>query len=408
MKKLQVWFASLFILLAVQGRAQTTEIIDIPSKIFHGIRKVKICLPQGYNDYPNRKYNVIYFFDAQSDEFFNYVKATIDYLGANADIFISPVILVGIQTDDRRFEFLPKNQTDQPLKDYGTSVRLGGADSLALHLKKEVFPVIQQKFRCNSFNIAIGHSLSASFITYTMIKYPELFNTTIAISPNYYYDNEQLLHVFSNLTSYHTLNKKILYIAYGKDDKTEERFRKSTIKMDSILSKKKIKGLIWQVQSLDNNSHSTTPLEGIFKGLMAFNRELIPSEQQIETFYNDRQISFTDNLKKYYKSRADSYNIQLPTIEDINHIAYNCFYSQKNNDAIEVLKWAISMYPDDTNLFDSMGEIEQGAGNVKEALSFYTKGLEIVEQQKANVPIDTYERLKKGFESRIKSVVNSK
>ena len=403
MKKVNIYFAILFVLLTVTGQAQTTSIIDIPSKVFHGIRKVKVCLPQGYDDYPNRKYNVIYFFDAQSDEFFNYVKATIDYLGANADIFISPVILVGIQTDDRRFEFLPKNLTAQPLKDFGTGVRLGGADSLSIHLKEEVFPAIQQKYRCNPFNIAIGHSLGATYITYALLKYPGLFNAAIAVSPNYYYDNEQLLHLFSTIGNSEILNKKFLYIAYGKGDKTEERFKPATIKMKNILTEKNIKGFKWQVESLDNNSHSTTPLEGIFKGLMAFNREIV-SDNQMETFYKDSLISLTDNLKKFYKSRSNKFNIELPTVEDINHIAYNCFYSQKKKDAIEILQWAVSLYPNDSNLYDSMGEIEQGAGNEKEALSFYTKGLEMVELQKLNVPTDTYERLKKGFEDRLKSV----
>lgn len=308
MRPLQIYIASLFILFSVQGKAQDTEIIDVPSNIFHGIRKVKIYLPVGYNDFPNRKYNIIYFFDAQSDEFFNYMKATLDYLGANADIYISPVILVGIQTGDRRFEFLPKNHTSQPLKDYGSGVKLGGADSLALHLKEEVLPVIKQKYRCTSYNIAVGHSLGASFVTYAMIKYPKLFNAIIAISPNYYYDNEQLLHLFEELADYQILDKKYLYIAYGKTDKMEERFKPSTIKMESILSKKNIKGFKWQVQSLDNISHSTTPLEGIFKGLWAFNKELIASDELIENFHNDKQTSFTDNLRKYYSSRSEEYS----------------------------------------------------------------------------------------------------
>ena len=53
-----------------------------------------------------------------------------------------------------------------------------------------------------------------------------------------------------------------------------------------------------------------------------------------------------------------------------------------------------------------MGEIAQSAGNEKEALRLYSKGLEMVEQQKLNIPADTYERLKNGFKERIKSVIH--
>jgi predicted alpha/beta superfamily hydrolase len=408
MKKLKIFFIALFIIIVGSINAQTTEIINIPSRVLHSIRKVKICLPSEYNDYPTRKYNVVYLFDAQSDELFNYVKATIDYLMGNADIFISPVILVGIQTDDRRFEFLPKNKTNQPLKDYGTNVKLGGADSLSMHLKEEVFPFIQKKYRCNPYNIGIGHSLGATFLTYSLIKYPDLFNAIIAVSPNYYYDNEQVLHLFDSLATSQILDKKFLYIAHGKGDKLEERFKPSTIKMDSILSIKNIKGLKWQVQSLDNDSHATTPLEGIFKGLIVFNKEMILTDQQIEEFYNDSQTLFIDNFKKHYLTKASQYNIQLPSIEDINHIAYNCFYSGRTKEAIDILYWAISLYPNDSNLYDSMGEIQLETGNKKGAFNFYSKGLEVIERQKLDVSDKVYERFKKGFEDRIKSIGDKK
>ena len=398
-------FAFLFAFTTI-GKSQVTEILDIQSKVFNCVRKVKVSLPKDYNDYPNRKYNVIYLFDAQSDELFNYVKATIDYLMSSADIYISPVILVGIQTSNRQFEFLPKNQTQQPLKDYFQGVKLGGADSLSKHLNYEVFPIIQKKYHCTSYRIGIGHSLGATFLTYDLLKFPMLFNVIIAISPNYYYDNEQIIHLFDAEATSKILDKKFLYIAHGYSDKLEERFKPATTKMDSLLLKKNIIGLTWQVQSLDNDSHATTPLEGIFKGLIVFNKELAISDQQIERFYSDKQISFLDNLKKYYKNQSERFDIQLPTIEDINHIAYNCFYSDKKKEAIDVLTWAIFLYPDDTNLYDSMGEIQQETGDKNEALNYYTKGLETVEQQKSYLSPTTYLKLKKGFEDRIQSVKN--
>jgi hypothetical protein len=51
-----------------------------------------------------------------------------------------------------------------------------------------------------------------------------------------------------------------------------------------------------------------------------------------------------------------------------------------------------------------VGEIEQVSGDEKEALIFYSKGLEIVEKQKSNASPETYERLTKRFEDRIKSI----
>jgi predicted alpha/beta superfamily hydrolase len=403
MKKIKICFVLILIAQASLAQIQTTETINVQSKVFNEVRKVKVSLPPEYNDYPSRKYIVAYLFDAQSDDLFNYIKATIDYLTAEG--YIKPLILVGISSGNRQYEFTPKSETEQGLKYFQKS---GGADLLALHVKDEVLPDIQKRFRCNSYNIGIGHSLGATFVTYCLIKYPEIFNATIAISPNFHYDNEQIVHKFDSLTNVEKLFNKFLYIAYGKDDTYEDRFKPGTQKMDSVLIKKKIAGLKWQVKSLDNDSHGTTAAEGIFKGLLALYRQFTLSDKQINVFYHDTKRSFIDNVKEYYKSQSGWAHIQLPIVDDINNIGYNCMYAGKNKEAIEVFIWALSLYPDDSNLYDSMGEIQQNTGNKKEALNYYSKGLDIVKHQKSKVPIKTYAERIKWFNGRIKSVNNPK
>ena len=402
MKQVKILVALLIVAIATLGQSKT-EIINVQSKVFNEVRKVKVSLPEGYHDYPNRKYIVAWLFDAQSDAFFNFVKATIDYL--TADGYISPLILVGISSGNRQYEFTPKAETEQGIKYFRKS---GGAHLLALHLKDEVLPFIQKKYRCNSYNIGIGHSLGGTFLTYSLINYPELFNASIIISPNYQYDNEQLVHKFDSLTNNRILNNKFLYIAYGKGDAYEERFKPGTRKMDSLLIKKNIQGLKWKVNSLDNDSHGTTATEGIFKGLIALYRQFTLPYDEFSILINDTTRPFIDNVKKYYKLQSDWAGIQLPLINDINGMGYNCFYSNKSKEAIDVFEWALSLYPNDINLYDSMGEIQQSTGNNKEALRYYLKGITVVEQQKSKLQVRTYESLIKGFKERIHSIKATK
>ena len=402
MKKITIPIVCLLFALTTFGQTPTTGILEINSKVFNSVRKVKISLPPEYAENPNRSYKVVYMFDAQSDPLFNFTKETISYLTSNANIYIEPVILIGIVTANRQFEFLPKNRTNEPLKDYWAQVKLGGADSLAISLRDEIMPIINDKYRNNGYNIGIGHSLGGSFVTYTLTKYPDLFNAVIAVSPNYYYDHEQLLSTFDSLATTKLLKHKFLYIAYGKGDKLEERFRPSSIRMENILKRKNIAGLRWQVQSLDNNSHGTTPLEGIFKGLILLNTDLTVTEVQIDFFSKDKKASYVDNLKAYYQKQTITTGIQLPTIGDINHLAYNSFYSQNKADAIKILQWGISLYTDDANLFDSMGELQQDSGNMKEAKYYYTQALNIIEKQKPLFQLLTYQDKINWFTGRIK------
>ncbi|MEP7144925.1 MAG: alpha/beta hydrolase-fold protein [Ferruginibacter sp.] len=184
MKKIRILVFTLIIVQAALAQS-STEIITIQSKVFKDVRTVKVSLPAEYKDYPDRKYVVAYLFDAQSDAFFNFVKATFDYLAA--DGYMSPTILVGISSGNRQYEFTPTPGTENGIKYFNKS---GGANLLALHLKEEILPVIQKKYRCNSYTIGIGHSLGGTFVTYALLNFPEIFNSAIVISPNYHYDDE--------------------------------------------------------------------------------------------------------------------------------------------------------------------------------------------------------------------------
>jgi len=395
----------LFLAQTTISHAQTTDTLTIQSKIFGQSRKLKIILPARYNEYPNtnRQYMVAFLFDAQSEYFFNVNKTTIDYLIAEG--YLQPLIVVGIASDNRQYEFTPKAETEEGLKNFQKS---GGADLLALHLKEEALPAIHNKYRCIAYTIGIGHSLGATFVTYSLVRFPELFNAIIAVSPNFHYDKEQMVHKFDSLGNNKNLNHKFLYMAYGFGDNYEEKFKPATKKMDSLLQKKNIAGLRWQVKSLDNDSHGTTALEGIFKGLVALNRQFTLSDDQIEAFYNDKSKPFIEHVKDYYKSVSDWAGLQLPGVDIINNMGYNCFYSDRLKEAIEVFQWGLSVYPDDINLYDSMGEIQQNTGDKKSALAFYLKGLAVVKKQQSKFDNITYKNLISGFEGRIKSLDNPK
>lgn len=399
MKKFKLCLFLTLLISSVFCQAQVVDTLNIQSKVFNSTRKIKVVLPAGYNSDPNAKYIVAYLFDSQSEDFFNYYKSTIQYLTKEG--YINPLILVGIASENRQYEFTPKAQTQQGLKYFQKS---GGAGLLALHLKDEVLPLIKEKYHSSGYNIGIGHSLGATFVTYCLLNYPELFNATIAISPNYQYDNLQMVHKFDSLANSKILNHKFLYIAHGSGDAYEDNFKTGSDKIDSILIKRNIPGLRWHFKTMDNDSHGTTAMEGIFKGLIALYREFTLSDKQIDTFYKDKQTPFINNVKNYYQSASHWSGLKLPLINDLNNMGYNCYYADKKKEATDIFKWALNLYPDNINLHDSMGEIQQWIGNKSEALSYYNKGLAVVKQQENKLDTKKYNRLIHSFEARIKSL----
>ncbi|MEC5145761.1 alpha/beta hydrolase-fold protein [Chitinophaga sp. 212800010-3] len=394
-----------FLLWGLDTAAQfeQPETFTIDSKYFNDKREIKVFLPRNYQSSPSRTYKVLYLFDAQNSTYVDYLVATSNYLSSLSSTFVSPYILVGIKARNRQFEFLPPNKTDQPYQDYSPKVKLGGADTLVAHLRNEVLPEINKRYRTNHYNIAIGHSLGATFSIYSLLHAPDIFNAVIAISPNLYYDHEQILHQMMDPKNRSQFQQKFLYIAYGDAGKLESRFYPATRQLQLFLQQHPLPGCHCEITFLPGNDHSETPLAGIHRGLIALNRQLI-ADENADGFYSKKDPQFVENLSTYYARQATKMGLKLPTAEDVNHIAYNLYYSQKKEEAVKVASWAVTLYPEDVNLYDSLGELLQNDGKMEDASAAYQKGLNIVEQQKSLVDSSTYHSLKNGLEKRIRQL----
>ena len=143
-----------------------------------------------------------------------------------------------------------------------------------------------------------------------------------------------------------------------------------------------------------------------YKGLVVFKGELTLKDEQIEAFLNDTDKPFIDNVKEHYNwAWAD---VQVSLVDEVIHHGYNLFYAKRYQEAIDIFTWALSVYPRNLNLYDSMGEIQQGSGNKQTALKYYMAGLDEVENQERILDNKEYDQLKAGFKRRIKALDISK
>lgn len=92
----------------------------------------------------------------------------------------------------------------------------------------------------------------------------------------------------------------------------------------------------------------------------------------------------TPNLIAYYDAMIKQKAITL-TADDANVLAYNCFYQDKFDDAIQVMAWALNKFPEDSNLHDSMGEFQEKKKNMPEAAKYYQKAITLLRKKKASL-----------------------
>jgi len=190
------------------------ETKKIQSKFLKQERELLIYTPIDYDWRINEYFDVIYVFDSQNREFFDYTSSIISFLQNNGKSFI----VVGITSPfneelnyGRNNDLLPVLTTEDSKKRYGTYS--GNADNFLEFITNEVVPFVYNNYRSLTTKIAVGHSLSASLLLYSIIKKPNLFLNYIAISPNLAFENEFLSQNLMKFDYTKIKNKTFLYLS---------------------------------------------------------------------------------------------------------------------------------------------------------------------------------------------------
>lgn len=194
------------------------ENVKIQSKVLNQEREILIYTPIDYDWRVNEYFNVIYVFDCQNREFFDYTSSMISFLTDNTKSFI----IVGITSPynekldyARNNDLLPDLQTKESIDRYGKYS--GNADNFFDFVSTEVISYVDKNYRTLNSRLAIGHSLSASFVLYSFTKKSDLFDNYVAISPNLAYDNDKLANQIVNFDYSKIIKPTLLYLSNANE-----------------------------------------------------------------------------------------------------------------------------------------------------------------------------------------------
>ncbi len=186
------------IVTATAQEIARVEYKEFDSKQFPFKRPFLIFTPEEYDKNVNSDYDVIYVFDSQYYSRFGLVHSLLHYgcqelATPNEDA--RQYIVVGVPSPlyipeynfERNCDFysVPVNT---PIPE-GQSEEFFGAHKFKKFLKEELMPYIDSTYRTSGHTLAIGHSLSASFIL-DALETEDMFDDYIALSPNLCWDND--------------------------------------------------------------------------------------------------------------------------------------------------------------------------------------------------------------------------
>ena len=259
-------FIYFFLLVAFFNQTFAQQIarvdnVKIHSKVLNQDREILIYTPTDYDSRTNEFFNVIYVFDSQNREFFDYTSSIISFLTNGNKSFIA----VGISSPynqkldySRNNDFLPVLKTQNSKNLYGRYS--GNADNFLNYVASEVIPYINSNYRTLNHNVAVGHSLGASFILYSLFEKPNLFQNYIAISPNLAYDDDRLSNRLINFD--YSKIKSPTYIYLSNADEGIEYWKEWKPSRDKVYSffkdSLKEKNIIVEINEFPNNNHWNT------------------------------------------------------------------------------------------------------------------------------------------------------
>ncbi|WP_054439256.1 alpha/beta hydrolase [Novosphingobium sp. ST904] len=156
---------------------------ELRSAVLGDTREVNVWLPTGYDKSADR-YPVVYLLDGGLDQDFVHIAG----LGSLASLSwtYGPMIVVGVQTKDRRAELTSRPTDPRYLSAFPES---GGADRFRRFLRDEVIPFVEARFRSGDRRALMGESLAGLFVVDTLLNDPTLFGDYVAVSPSLWWDD---------------------------------------------------------------------------------------------------------------------------------------------------------------------------------------------------------------------------
>ncbi|WP_324696538.1 alpha/beta hydrolase [Novosphingobium aerophilum] len=187
---------------------------ELRSAVLGDTREVNVWLPTGYDKSADR-YPVVYLLDGGLDQDFVHIAG----LGSLASLSwtYGPMIVVGVQTKDRRAELTSRPTDPRYLSAFPES---GGADRFRRFLRDEVIPFVEARFRSGDRRALMGESLAGLFVVDTLLNDPTLFGDYVAVSPSLWWDDRRPLRDLDRTAAGQGMSGERLYLAVGDEGGT--------------------------------------------------------------------------------------------------------------------------------------------------------------------------------------------
>lgn len=279
------------------------------------------------------------------------------------------------------------------------------ADSFELYLNQDLINFVNQKYRTLNNNSLIGHSYAGAFVSRLTASKVNQFDLLLSISP--IYPNVEYVTKIQNKIQSMKISNSILHIIQGDEDYTFVNMLDSTLKNAST---NKFEMLLDKIKYEEH--HSIVSI-GLSFGLRHYFKDFrIPGDSNVLKNQYDYQL-----IRGYFSKRDKKYQLKVTDDELQNAITSiaTVYLNAKNTSlaiplwqlseskfkgyfmntiadkflaigdkeyAITIWKELIRLLPNKSGSFAGLAKGYVSINNIEEAISAYTRAIELAEKNK--------------------------
>jgi uncharacterized protein len=383
-----LFFTVTIFTITVLANAQSEKVVigtidTVNSKILDEKRVIWIYSPnkETGGEESRKRYPVIYLLDGDW-HFSSVVGITEQMSFINGNTICPEMIIVGITIPDRYRDLTPS-------RDSAYSYNSGGSSRFISFIKDELIPYVDSTYQVTPYKLLIGHSLGGLTTVNTMIAYPRLFNSYVAIDPSMWWDNQVSLRETEKALSNNRYDNISLFLAIangmGKDmdtttvrkDTTRNTLHiRSALEFSDLLKSNPDNKLNHHAKYYEKENHGSVPHIATYDALhFIFDFYNLPLTKKD---YADTSLTLGYRIEDHYKIISEKMGYRInPSESTINTFGYNALYLNNLALAEYLFKLNMANYPDSYNTYDSLGDYYNSIDDYEQAAKMYNKALSI-------------------------------
>lgn len=346
--------------------------VVIHSNILNEDRVIWVRMPNAARQAKGR-YAVLYLMDGDSQ--INEVGGTIDFLtGENR---MPPLIVVGIANTDRVRDLTPTHGGMR--NDDGTlelSPTSGGGDKFLDFIERELVPEIERRYPTQPYRVFAGHSLGGLMVIHALITRPNLFNAYLAASPSLQWDDAHTLHQAQQFFAKQEELKKTLFFSLANEGNTDNPMGDAFQQLQKTLKAGAPKEFVWNAARYPDEDHSSTLMRAHYDGLRTiFAGWQVPTD--LKTGIAGVGLA---GVEKHYRELSERFGFPVSSEVAINRLGYALLNRKKVDEAIAAFRRNVELYPNSANVYDSLADGLEAAGQLGAAKQNVEKAVAVATQ----------------------------